>query len=253
MFFCVVYVSDLSYRMLKWLRLQMTASAVWLSVPPPCQETSSLEDPGPTMWVIHSIIIMLNSSRLCDLVKIMDDRIHLCTVGYRSRRIPSPGLSSMKDYFCTRSWLDSMLLSKHSLTMWYHLSLGPVLGGSGQWADCPQSPTDAHRSSAGCMLERCKAHRTKQFKLCSRCYLSGHGIIYDVLLTLTRMGVKSSLLLAIKQPRCGILTAIKHCRLHRLDENSQINYMVIRMKQNHLTPLTISLHSMTVRSNQSTG
>lgn len=40
-------------RMLRWLPLQMTASAAWLSVPPPCQGTSSLEAPGPTMWVIH--------------------------------------------------------------------------------------------------------------------------------------------------------------------------------------------------------
>lgn len=49
----VVYVSVLSHRMLKWLHLQMTASAVLLSVHPRCQGTSSLEDPGPTMWVIH--------------------------------------------------------------------------------------------------------------------------------------------------------------------------------------------------------
>lgn len=35
-----------------------------------------------------------------------------------------------------------------------HLTeIGPMLGGAGQRPDSPQSTTDAHRSSARCMLE----------------------------------------------------------------------------------------------------
>lgn len=51
-------------------------------------------------------------------------------------------------------------------------------------------------------------------------------IIYDVLHCLTRMGAKSSLLPVIRLPRCGILTAIKQCRLHRLDASLKFQYMV---------------------------
>lgn len=126
-----------------------------------------------------------------------------------------------------------------------------MLGGAGQRTDCPQSPTDAHRSSARCVLEWCRS--TKSYKPCNRYCLLGHRILYDVLFPSTRMGVKFSLLPVTKQPRCGISIAIKQCRLHRLDENLQINYMALRMNLNHLTPVKMSLHSMMVQSKQSTG
>lgn len=151
-------------------------------------------------------------------------------------------------------YIMSLLAIKHSLIMLYHPTSGPVLGGAGQWTDGPQSPTDAHRSGAGCMLERRRSHLVKSFKPCNRCRLLGHRIIYDVLFSSTRMEVKSSLLPVTKQPRCGILTATKRCRLLRLDKSPQINYEVIRMKQKFILKLlTICFHSTTARSKQSTG
>lgn len=93
----------------------------------------------------------------------------------------------------------------------FHLpETGPMLGGAGQRSDSPQSPTDAHRSSAGCMLEWRRF--SGYLKTCDWNFSMAYRVTP---VSLTRMEAKFSLHPVIKQPRCGILTATKRCRLHR--------------------------------------
>lgn len=66
---------------------------------------------------------------------------------------------------------------------------------------------------------------------------------HDVLYLSTRMGVKSSLLHVTRQQRCGILTAIKRCRLHRLDQITHSlprSTMLLWMKWNYLKHFSFS-------------
>lgn len=123
--------------------------------------------------------------------------------------------------------------------------------------DNGQTVPKAQQMHTGPVLDVCWSDVSlimqSSFEPWSRCCLLGHRIIYDVPFSLTRMGVKCSLLPVTRQPRCGILTAIKQCRLHRLDESPQINCVAKRMKLTPLRPLMIYFHSMMVRSKQSTG
>lgn len=87
------------------------------------------------------------------------------------------------------------------------LDTGAMLGSAGQRSDSPQSPTDAHGSSVGGVLEWCMS--SECLKTCSRCITVGNRV---TCVSFTRTGAKFSLPPVTKQPRCGILTATKQCR-----------------------------------------
>lgn len=68
-----------------------------------------------------------------------------------------------------------------------------------------------------------------------------------------RTGAKFSPHPVTKQPKCGIWTATKPCRLRRLDKRSGHVAVAVRSEQSRLTRSAVSLHSTMAQSNRFTG